>query len=190
MTMFRCSIAFLLLTFAFCAPAHALRCGTRLISAGDLDVQVRDRCGDPYWIDERYDLLINGAHSAFETQREVQYTAWYYNFGSNRLLVRLLFRDGRFVREETLGRGVETLGDSCDTIKFDRGNTSGELVAYCGQPLSRRDVVDEQVRRYGYGSVRRSEVHREQWVYDLGGRFLYLLNLRNGYVESVETQAK
>ena len=167
--------------------AHAMRCGNRLVNPGDLDIQVRDRCGEPYWSEDRYELLVSGAHSAFENQREVQYTAWYYNFGSNQLLVRLVFRDGQLFREERLGRGVDELGDSCTTVKLYRGISSGELIAYCGEPLSRNDLVDEDVRRYGGGYERRNEVHRERWIYDLGGRFLYVLTLRNGRVYNVET---
>ena len=28
-------------------PCHALRCGTQLVSEGDLALQVRDKCGEP-----------------------------------------------------------------------------------------------------------------------------------------------
>lgn len=180
----------LFLFFVAAAPAHALRCGERLVNVGDLDVQVRDRCGDPYWTEDRYELLVSGAHSVFENQREVQYTAWYYNFGANRLLVRFVFRDGRLFSEETLGRGVDSLGDSCSSVKFSRGSTSGELVAYCGEPISRRDMVDENIRRYGQGYERRREVHREEWIYDLGGRFLYVLTLLNGRIDNIQTTAR
>ena len=182
----RCLVSLVLLC-ACATSAHALRCGNRVVNTDDADFQVRDRCGEPYWTEDHYALIVSGADTALETRQEVVYTAWFYNFGSTRLLVRLLFRNGRLVREDTLDRGVDTLGDSCGPAKLTRGISSGELVAYCGAPSSRHEVVSEQVRRFGRGYEHRSNLYREEWVYDLGGNFLYVLNLLNGRVDSVES---
>ena len=95
-----------LLLCALAPAAHALRCGTRLVTKGATDFQVRERCGNPYWIEAHYQVLVAGDERV-EVAEPVEYSAWYFNFGSNRLLVRLLFRDGRHVREDALGRGVE-----------------------------------------------------------------------------------
>src|SRR5262249_32185563 len=110
----------------------------------------------------------------------------FYNFGSNRLLVRLLFRDGRLIREETMGRGVDEIGDSCGPAKLISGMTSGEIVAYCGAPLSRNAQPVSQVRAFGSGAYSQVDRYLEDWVYDLGGNFLYLLHMVNGHVASVE----
>jgi hypothetical protein len=169
-----------------CAPAaHALRCGTRLVSNGDLEFQVRERCGSPYWIEQHYQILVAG-DEAVEIAQPVEYSAWFFNFGANRLLVRLLFRDGRLVREETLDRGVAELGSACNAARLRAGVSSGELVAYCGEPASRYVQPTLVSRRVSAGIYRQSDSHREDWTYDFGGDSVYLLHLTCGHVEDVE----
>jgi hypothetical protein len=178
-----------LLLLAFTSSAHALRCGNRLVSNGDLDFQVRERCGNPYWIEDHYQTLVAG-DERIVIERPVQYSAWYFNFGANRLLVRLLFRDGRLVREDTLDRGVAELGAACAPARLSEGISSGELVAYCGEPTSRRVQPALVSRRIGASLYSENETYREDWLYDLGGDFVYLLHLARGRVESVEHLAR
>jgi Protein of unknown function (DUF2845) len=90
------------------------------------------------------------------------------------------------VHEETLTRGVDEIGDSCGETKMTPGISSGELVAYCGLPLSRNQQPIVQVRPVAPGIYRQSEHYREDWIYDLGGNFLRVLHLLNGRVDSVE----
>jgi hypothetical protein len=182
-------IAVLILLLAAEPSAHALRCGNLLVHEGDYEVQVRDRCGDPYWIEDHYQFVVSGPET-LQSVQQVVYTAWFYNFGSNRLLVRILFRDGHLVREDTLGRGVQEIGDSCGPAKFDRGTSSGELVAYCGEPVSREALPDTVVRRLGPGVYSERDDYREDWIYDLGDNFLYVAHLRNGHVDSTEHIAR
>lgn len=174
-----------LLLCALAPAAHALRCGTRLVTAGDLDFQVRERCGSPYWIEEHYQTIVAG-DERIEVAQPIEYSAWYFNFGSNRLLVRLLFRDGRLMREDTLGRGVDELGAACNPARLSAGVSSGELVAYCGEPATRRVQPVLVSRRLGADLYRQTDIRREDWVYDFGGDFVYLLHLARGLVEAVE----
>ena len=175
-----------LLLLAIAPAAHALRCGSRITSSGNYDFQVRDRCGDPYWIEDHYELVISSADSPIQSAQQIVYTAWFYNFGTSRLMVRMLFRDGRLLREDTLGYGVNDIGDSCGPTKLLSGMSSGELVAYCGEPLSRNTQPGATLRRLARGAFVETENYREDWVYDLGGDFLYVVHLRNGHVEAVE----
>jgi Protein of unknown function (DUF2845) len=175
-----------LLLLALTPAAHALRCGNDLIKGGEYDFQVRDRCGDPFWVEDHYKIITTDADSGFQAVQQFVYTAWFYNFGSNRLLVRMLFRDGRFLREETLGRGVDDIGDSCGPPKLIRGMSSGELIAYCGEPLSRNSRPGAILRRLAPGTFSETDNYLEDWVYDLGGNFLYIMHLRNGHADSVE----
>ena len=189
-TAFRFLLGALLL-LALSPAAQALRCGNDLIKGGEHDFQVRDRCGDPFWIEDHYQLIqyqgnAGDADPLVQTIQQVTYTAWFYNFGSNRLLVRMLFRDGRFLREEAMGRGVDDIGDSCGPAKFVRGLSSGELVAYCGQPISRNSQPGAKLRRLAPGTFSETDNYLEDWVYDLGGNFLYVVHLRNGHADAVE----
>ena len=174
-----------LLLFVAAPSAHALRCGNRLVSNGDLEFQVRERCGDPYWIEQHYQTVVAG-DDGVEIVQPVEYSAWFFNFGPNRLLMRLLFRNGQLVREETLDRGVAELGSACNPARLREGTSSGELVAYCGEPSSRYVQPSLVSRRVGAGLYRQSDSYREDWTYDFGGDSVYLLHLARGRVEDVE----
>lgn len=174
-----------LLLLGLAPAAHALRCGNRLVGDGAFDFQVRERCGNPYWIEEHFQTLVAGDERV-EIAQPVEYSAWYFNFGPNRLLVRLLFRDGRLVREETLNRGVAEIGGACSAARLSEGISSGELVAYCGEPSSRHVQPVLVSRRLAPNVYRQSDSYREDWTYDFGGDFIYLLHLARGLVESVE----
>ncbi|HEY7873400.1 MAG TPA: DUF2845 domain-containing protein [Rudaea sp.] len=179
-------LAVFVLVLAAATPAHALRCGSRIVGTDDYDFQARDRCGDPFWVEDHYRIIVDNRDAPVQTVQQITYTAWFYNFGKNRLLVRLLFRDGRLVRENTLGRGVDDIGDSCGPAKLVSGMSSGELVAYCGEPLSRHAQPGATQRRLAPGIYSQSDSYREDWIYDLGGDFLYIAHLLNGHIDSVE----
>jgi hypothetical protein len=199
----------LLFALAFAPAAHALRCHGYIVHVGDYDYQLRQRCGEPFWTEARtryegYGTRSGppGARSSDETVREVQYTTWYYNFGSGDFMVRLLFRDGHFVREERLSRGVEEIGTSCDQIRMTRGLTSGEVVAHCGEPAQRyvtsslnsRTNPDPALPRLDRGNADFSsyrfvqdEDYQEDWIYDFGDSdTIYVAHFTNGSMGGFE----
>ena len=117
----------------------------------------------------------------------MEYDVWYYNFGPSVLMRRFVFRDGVLAREETLGYGVNEIGNDCYPNRNFRGLSVGELVARCGEPASRRANVDTSVRRLAPGYARYRDVRREEWIYDFGDdRFVRDVRLVDGRVESVE----
>lgn len=176
------------LLFCFASPAaFALRCGSRVISSGDQDFQVRSRCGDPIWIDEFIGVDVIGNRYS-QQQIEVQVQVWYYNFGPSQLMRRLRFRNGVLADEETLGYGVSTIGGNCDANLNYTGLSVGELIARCGQPATRRGATDTIVRRIAPGISRWAGQRREDWFYDFGGNsFLRLVHLVDGQVTGSET---
>jgi hypothetical protein len=184
-------IALLCLLSALAAPAYALRCGTRVVDDGDRDLAVRERCGEPFYIDQFSSVSVQGADGPLETQVEDVYDVWYYNFGPRKLMVRLLFLNGRLQHEETLGYGVTTLGDSCNIDSLATGTSAGEIVAYCGEPASRRNQRRANVRRDNFGNERYTPVRVEEWTYDFGGsRLLRVLTLQNGRLLNVSAEGQ
>ncbi|HSX62380.1 MAG TPA: DUF2845 domain-containing protein [Tahibacter sp.] len=184
-------LALFCLLCAAIAPAHALRCGTRVVDDGDRDFAVRERCGEPFYVDQFTSVSVRGADGPLETQIEDVYDVWYYNFGPRRLMVRLLFLNGRLQREETLGYGVTTIGDSCNLDTLPAGTSAGEIVAYCGEPAARRNQRRATVRRDGIGNERYTPVRAEEWTYDLGGsRLLRVLTLQNGRLIGVDAEGR
>jgi hypothetical protein len=167
--------------------AQALRCEGRVVDRGDHAIQVRERCGEPYWIDGYSEFLITGQRGPLEQRVERQVEAWYYNFGPNKLLRRLLFVDDRLVREDSLGYGYTELGRDCRLDALPIGTPAGVIVARCGEPGSRRERYADLTQRDDSGIARQRVVRREEWVYDLErDRDLRLLRLLDGRLQGVE----
>lgn len=178
----------LLLLLLVAPSAFAMRCGNAIVTEGMRDFQLRQRCGEPFWTDRYSNVDIVGANGPLERQRSVQYDVLYYNFGPRQLMRRFLFRDGELMSEETLGYGVDQLGNDCNPRRDYRGFTSGELYASCGEPVSRRIDNDTLVRRPAPGVERWRDVRREEWIYDMGeARSMRVLRLVDGRVERTDT---
>jgi len=175
-----------LLLSVVASPAFALRCDGRVVSTGDHALTVIDRCGEPYWIDRYSTQVVTGEFSAVERSFDVDTEAWYYNFGPNRLLHRLVFRDNRLLREDTLGYGYSRLGRDCDLDTIAPGTTNGEIVARCGQPTSSDSRYAEIVQRDGAGNAQRRLVRREEWLFREGRRDPHLFIIVDGVVSQVE----
>lgn len=185
--MLRALLTLAVLTFA--GEAEALRCGGRVVALGDHDFQVRHRCGEPYWIDQYAELRVHGAGGPFERRSERVFDDWYFNFGPNRLVQRLRFRDGRLVKIETLGYGRHGISERCEDVDLSPGTTLGEVALRCGPPTSRtsryRDVVVHD--RHGH---RIRPVRHEEWLYARpGSRFARLAIFIDGRLDRVERPA-
>ena len=165
--------------------ALGLRCGDRLVRDGMDSAQVRNACGAPFWTDIYTSVEILGAGGPVEEQREIAWDVWYYNFGSTMFMQRLTFRDGRLQRIESLGYGVDEVGTACLWGAAARGLSSGELVARCGEPASRR-LNDGALVRRAPGVLLASQDRREEWVYDSGGDYLTRYLITNSQVTGAE----
>lgn len=177
----------ILTVLAFAGDAHALRCGSRVVATGDYDFQVRDRCGEPYWIASYGELLVAGAGGPIEHRRERVFDDWYYNFGPNQLVHRLRFRDGRLIRIDTLGYGSHGIGEDCDDIDLARGRTPGEVVLRCGEPESRTARYRDILIRDAFGNERLRPVRYEEWIYRFpGSRFVRMAIFIDGRLDRVE----
>jgi len=168
------------------APAHALRCNGRLVHAGDHVLQAREHCGEPYWIDRHSEWLILGEGAALERRIERKVEVWFYNFGSNRFMQRLVFRDDRLVAEEQLGYGYSGKSRSCDVDSLPAGISNGEIVARCGAPYSSSDNYADVLVRDGAGNAELRVQRIEEWVYERQGRDPILLRLVDGRLAETE----
>lgn len=117
--------------------AWALRCGTRIVKQGDLAPQVRDECGDPFFVDTYVGSPGVGVETPVEPGAAVTTEAWYYNFGPQRLMVRLEFSGGVLAREQTLGYGFVGNGGPCNFTGISVGMSVADLIARCGLAPSR-----------------------------------------------------
>jgi hypothetical protein len=90
--------------------AHALRCGTALVTAGDHKIDVLQKCGDPVSIDTRTAYQVIQKHHKHHTvQRElvipITIEEWIYNFGPRQFMRWLRFENGRLVKIRALQYG-------------------------------------------------------------------------------------
>jgi hypothetical protein len=97
-----------LLLVAAAAPAHAFRCGPRLITRGDHADKILRYCGEPVavhtWLKQRSFVMDSGVvlRGALE---EVVVEEWTYNLGP-RMLMRVVRLENGYVEEvKALGYG-------------------------------------------------------------------------------------
>ena len=86
-------------------PAEALRCGSKVVSLGDTQYQVRQRCGEPDDVTRRWVTVYQRVSPDREVAVDVEVVEWLYDFGRNRLVTHLRFVDGVLEREWTDGYG-------------------------------------------------------------------------------------
>lgn len=176
------------------APARAADCASAVISDGDTQAQVRERCGEPAQEETwRADLLGRATGPppapvpAIAVFREAE---WIYNPGPRHLLFAVRFRDGRVVRTETLGPGFpedRRDADRCHTGLFDPGEPRVMIENACGPP-AREEARTNRRTRHAFGRRERVHVHVQEWTYDFGPRFFTRLYVfENGRLVRTES---
>lgn len=181
-------LACALLALPLAAVAQSsLRCDGRLAQRGDWDFQLREVCGEPYFVD-RWQSLASAAlapHVALSTP--ITWEEWYYDQGSNRFLQRVLLRDGRIVEIESLSAyGRERPLADCRGASVREGMHIGELVDVCGAPAQRRQLGEALV----VGQSPAENVlpaRRERWLYRLDDRRWLIVELLHGRVAALDT---
>ena len=86
--------------------ASALRCGSKVVGAGDSQYLVRQRCGEPDDISRRWITVYQRVSADREVAVDVEVIEWIYDFGPNRLVTYLRFVDGELREEWTDGYGT------------------------------------------------------------------------------------
>jgi hypothetical protein len=104
----------------FCSdPAHAFRCGNRIVQEDMHEAEVRRACGAPTSmrhigralrsvsvpLQERLGGWTRQHFPGYSLIQEVVITEYVYNFGPRKLMRRLVFEGGILVSIESLGYG-------------------------------------------------------------------------------------
>ena len=108
-----------LVALSYSDPAHAFRCGNRIVKEDMHEAEVRRACGSPTTTRHigralrNVSVPIKTRHGGWTRQhfpgynltQEVIITEYVYNFGPRKLMRRLLFEGGILVSIESLGYG-------------------------------------------------------------------------------------
>lgn len=173
--------------------ADAFYCGRKIVSVGDLKYEVRAKCGEPSWKEYRHEEIVESPDSPVQRSLFVDIEEWTYNFGPQRLLRVLTFRDNRLERIDTGGYGFpleRSLPAACsDGSLFSIGDSQYETFKKCGRPDSRQRH-DEEVRKQSRdGLEHRITVILDEWIYNFGpDRLLHVLHFRDGKLVEIETR--
>ncbi len=110
------SLALACMVFLASNPAHALRCGSRLVKDGMHESEVKAICGTPvserslgYVLPSHYDrthgltTIRYYGHSGYYS--EVLVTELVFNFGPRKLMRKMRFEGGILTSIETIGYG-------------------------------------------------------------------------------------
>lgn len=171
-----------LLAAALPRYAWALRCGTQIVKQGETAAQVRGDCGAPFFIDRYVAPPGVGVETPVEPGAPVVSDVWYYNFGPQRLMVRLEFSGGVLAREQTLGYGFVGRAGPCDFNGVTLGMSVADLIARCGFPADR---ARNNLAIAAYAGPR-APAWGETWFYPAdGSRAARDVQLQNGRVVDV-----
>ena len=104
------SISLTLVCLAFFAsdPAHALRCGSRLVKDGMHETEVKAICGEPVSERSLGYVIRSYYHRGYGYtgyNNEVLVTELVYNFGPRKLMRKLRFEGVLLTSIETIGYG-------------------------------------------------------------------------------------
>lgn len=172
--------------------AYALRCDGGLIGEGDAMLVVRNKCGEPAWVDRWVEQVVDLPDTDFEHRVSRVNERWIYNFGPTRFLRIVSFRDSKVLSIETGGRGFARppTGRQCNFGVLSLGTTSLEVRAQCGQPDQAAQRFETVTEKLDSGR-REITVSVDEWTYNLGpSRFMRVLLFRNGELVDIHTGDK
>lgn len=133
--------AVLVLLVLFSLPAQAsLYCGSDLVKVGDPQHRVVRACPQPFYQEPLYHHPSGHHAYGHAYDHAVVMPAaevWYLNFGSGKLMRRLVFSNGYLQRIDELGYGVGYTPGSRRCAARDlanAGSVTAEIYARCGAP--------------------------------------------------------
>ena len=163
----------------------ALRCGSSLVSEDAWPLEVKESCGPPDYVAEYPTASIPGL-GVVQTEEH-----WYYNRGPQRFIRRVIFRNGKLARVDTLGYGFHVSeSPSCDQSTLRHAQTEYELIARCGEPASKRVEWQAPSNHRHSGTWQTLQpVFVQEWLYDFPrNQFRQVVTLRNGQVVDIASR--
>jgi hypothetical protein len=162
-----------------------LRCGSSLVSDGAWPIEVEESCGPPDYVAEYPTATVPGL-GVVQTEKH-----WYYNPGPQRFIQRVIFRNGKLARVDSLGYGFYVSDfPSCNLSTLRHAKTEYELIARCGEPASKRvEWQTPSIQRRSETWQTLQPVLVQEWLYDFSSnQFRQVVTLRNGQVVDISSR--
>lgn len=186
-------ITLMIIALIFSAPmvkAHALQCDGGIIDIGDSTQEIKRKCGDPVWKNQHNDQIIQRIDFDSERLLTIFQEEWLYNFGPDRFMQLLSFKNNQLVDIEirNYGYAAQKIDKECNGRVPELGDTPGEVVLKCGEPGTKDQQREELVTPTSHYNQIRSAVMYDQWVYNTDpGHFKYILQFKNARLVDVKT---
>ncbi len=90
---------------AFASTSDTLDCTEGLISLGDLAPDILRKCGQPTYSTQREEKIVDDTLPGGRIIKTFIIDDWTFNFGPTRFQYRLLLRDSKLWRIESMGYG-------------------------------------------------------------------------------------
>ena len=186
--------------FVFALDAQALRCGNALVSKGDRKIEVVKKCGEPSLVESwREEVAV---YSETDLKRLVKVDnnymeEWTYNFGPNRFIHFMTFRNGLLEKIETGLRGYSgPIPADSDKTRCGKMLTIGDkkidVLMKCGEPTlkePRPEKLFESVldKERSILVERTLLINEDEWTYNFGpSTFMYFIRFKNNEVVDIE----
>ena len=184
-------IAVLFVLLVESAQADSMRCSNYIVENGDTKGDVLFKCGEPVSQSEYQEQLREGVDQSREVRTTFIFNDWVYNFGPDRFMQIVTFRNGRVVeiRSGDYGYSIKGGVDTCrDGQLLREGYTLAEVELKCGHPAYRERssgiVIDKLDRHTGL----RRTISIDEWMYNFGPTtFIRYLRFENGRLVKIET---
>jgi len=161
-------------------------CSGRIIEVGVPLADVLAACGPPAWQDQRTDSWVDGIRPDGTVLVSVSTEEWIFDFGPDRLLHFVYFRDGKVAGIRTGGYGgkSEECGNG-DNLAI--GDSKLEVFQKCGAPTRVGRGQGGEKELTDPDTVVRRILDSDYWTYDFGpSRFVRSLTFGNGRLKNIE----
>jgi hypothetical protein len=143
---------------------EAFYCGEKLVELGAGEQEVIGKCGVPDFSETWEEEFVQKLNEDFERSTGVNFAEWTYDYGSNRLIRVLLFREGILKDVQSRGYSPSSSAD-CSRKIVDVGATKFEVLRQCGQPQARRQATEKRLEPIDALHRRRYSITTEYWTY-------------------------
>jgi len=179
------TVIFLILAtlYPLVAVADSMRCGSRLVTTSDTKADVLIRCGAPDWRDQWSEKFIEDFSGLHERRISTERERWIYNFGPQKFLRFLVFKNGKLMTISSGSYGYHKDGHlpvQCNT-ELSIELSQYEVLQRCGEPFFKDSRTEEVFSAISGKNRRLIERRIDEWTYNLGPtRFMRILTFKNG----------